>query len=107
MKDLAAEQREMRERMNQQTANMKSKTKPKSAVTAARIQDNPSSAPADDIKALQKQIRALETENRALRAGIETLRRQKTVFVERETSAEDERRENAHNYFKYGGGRRW
>ena len=107
MKDLAAEQREMRERMIQQTANTKSKTKPKSAVTAARIQDNPSGAAADDIKALQKRIRALETENRALNARIEILRRQKTIYVERETSADDQKRQNAHNYFKYGGGRRW
>lgn len=102
MKDLEKEQREMRERMNRRVkAEAKEEQKSLSNDEPAPQND------ASDIRKLQKRIIALETENRELKARIESLRRQKTVYVERQKSADEERREQQHNYFKYSNARRW
>jgi hypothetical protein len=105
MKDLQREQREMRARMKRDTgATVKEQ---QTSLTEAHFQQDNGEPGANDTKKLQKQIADLESENRELKAQIASLRRQKTVYVEREKSGEDQRREQQHNYFKYSNARRW
>lgn len=102
MKDLEREQREMRERINRSTKG-KAKKEPKSL----SIDEPLPQSDISDVKRLQKKVIALESENGELKAQIENLRRQKTVYVERQKGADEERREQQHNYFKYSNARRW
>ena len=101
MKDLQQEQREMRARMTSTTVKEKQKS------TNKQLSHDNTDLDANDIKKLQKQIDALESENRELKAQIESLRRQKIVYVETGKSPEAQRREQQHNYFKYSNARRW
>jgi hypothetical protein len=102
MRDLEREQREMRERINRGTKG-KAKKEQKSLSTDEPLPQSDVS----DVKRLQKKVIALESENKQLKAQIESLRHQKTVYVERQKSADEERREQQHNYFKYSNARRW
>lgn len=103
MKDLQREQNEMRARMKQEaSATVKEKQKSTDELTPGNTHPG-----MNDVKKLQKRIAVLESENRELKAEIQSLRRQKIVYVEREKSTEDQRREQQHNYFKYSNARRW
>lgn len=102
MKNLDDRQREMRERMVRQ---------PKVEVEPNSAQPSPQRAVADlqpnAIPEMERRIASLEAQNAALRAENERLRRQKVVYVEHQKSAEEERRERVHNFFKYSNARRW
>jgi hypothetical protein len=106
MKDLAKQQREMRQRMNRET-NAKVEKEQRSVGPEKQRQENEADVVANDVEKLQKRIIALEAENRQLKVEIESLCRQKTGYVERAKSPDEQRREQQHNYFKYSNARRW
>jgi predicted alpha/beta-hydrolase family hydrolase len=103
MKDLEERQRVMRQRMTRE-AHRKDDDAPATALphhgTAAETEST-------DLSQLKKRLAVLEAENAKLRSENESLRRQKTVYVERQKSPDEERREQQHNYFKYSNARRW
>ena len=104
MKNLEQAQREMRERQKQPTEPKPKRVKKATPHIEPFVEVNVS-----DESKLQQRIAALESENQSLLAELKQLRRQKTVYVEveRGKSADQERREQIHNYFKYSNARRW
>jgi uncharacterized small protein (DUF1192 family) len=106
MKNLEHAQREMRDRQKLKT-DPKPIRKRKPPTTVGREREEIQLVV--DTNKLQQRISALENENQRLRAEVQQLRRQKTVYVEveRRKSADEERREQQHNYFKYSNARRW
>jgi regulator of replication initiation timing len=103
MKDLEERQREMRQRMTRE-AHRKDDDAPATALPHHRTAAETEST---DLSQLKKRLAVLEAENAKLRSENESLRRQKTVYVERKKSPDEERREQQHNYFKYSNARRW
>jgi hypothetical protein len=109
MSNLEEQQRAMRERMKAQSKpkiQPKSKVKKKSALSVSHKPMVAVQQSSDEAK-LSQQIAALKLENARLQAENEQLRSQKTVYVEREKSQTESRREQQHNYFKYSNARRW
>ncbi|HEY3771102.1 MAG TPA: hypothetical protein VGN44_20690 [Candidatus Angelobacter sp.] len=109
MSKLEEQQSAMRERMKAQS---KPKIQPKSKMkknSALSISHKPIAAvqQSSDVAKFSQQIEALKSENARLQAENEQLRSQKTVYVEREKSHAESRREQQHNYFKYSNARRW
>jgi len=102
MKDLGKRQREMRERMKQE-GHLTADDAP---ATVAPYDNMVAGTESTDVLQLKKRLAVLEAENAKLRSEIETLR-QKTVYVERQKSPDEARREQQHNYFKYSNARRW
>ena len=100
MDKLEERQREMRER-NSVASKRKQAVAP--ATPAPQIEDS------SDVHALKKQIAKLEKRMLVLEAENQSLRRQKTIVVERGTqkSSEDTVREQRHNFFKYSNARRY
>ncbi len=103
MKNLDERQREMRERMARQPKLEPEPRASQSSSQRAKSADLQQNAKSE----LERRIALLEAENARLRAENERLRCQKVVYVERQKSAEEERRERVHNYFKYSNARRW
>lgn len=103
MKDLGERQREMRERMKRE-AHRNYDDAPARATPSCQAA---AKAESTDLSQLKKRLAVLEAENANLRSEIESLRRQKTVYVERQKSPDEERREQQHNFFKYSNARRW
>jgi hypothetical protein len=105
LKNLEESQQEMRERQNRNTEPkprpVRKATPPVEQIAEANV--------GNDVNKLKQRITALENENQRLRTEIQQLRRQKTgyVEVERQKSADEQRREQVHNYFKYSNARRW
>jgi regulator of replication initiation timing len=103
MKNLGERQREMRERMKRE-AHGKHDDAPARATSRERTS---AMAEATDVSHLKRRLAELEAENAKLRSENETLRRQKTVYVERQKSPDEATREQQHNFFKYSNARRW
>jgi regulator of replication initiation timing len=57
-----------------------------------------------ELNALRKRVEALEAENSELRLQISTLRQQ---LRSQEPSADEQRRQQQHNFFKYSNARRY
>jgi hypothetical protein len=105
MNNLEKRQNEMRQRMKRQTkAKVIQESTP---VVPRKVFAAISAQPPLDISKLQQHIHDLEAEISILRAENERLRTQKTVYVERQKSGDELRREQQHNYFKYSNARRW
>jgi uncharacterized small protein (DUF1192 family) len=102
MKDLGERQREMRERMKREIHHRDNDApaRPPHHQTTADKEST-------EVSQLKKRLAILEAENARLRSENENLRCQKTVYVERQKSPDESRREQQHNYFKYSNARRW
>src|SRR5690242_2650689 len=100
MDNLEEAQREMRER-NLAARNKKQTTQVSRPVEGAKDPE--------EVRALKKHIAELQKRVHALEAENQRLRTQKTVVVERtsQKSADDELREQRHNFFKYSNVRRY
>lgn len=85
MKDLGERQREMRERMKREV-HRKGDDVP---ATAVPDRNTAAGRGSTDVLQLRKRLAAVEAENAHLRSEIEILRRQKTVYVERQKSPDD------------------
>jgi chromosome segregation ATPase len=94
MKNLEAEQQKMRERNR---AAEQSKRVAASATSKETCE-------ASELKALQKRVRALESENEELLIQIAALQRQAPA---QQPSYEAERRKQQHDFFKYSNARRY
>src|SRR5438067_143962 len=97
MKNLGERQREMRERMKREVR----RNGDDALATATAHHNAAAGKDSTDISQLRKRLATLESENAKLRSEIESLRRQKTVYVEGQKSPDEARREQQHNYFKY------
>jgi len=94
MKNLEAEQQKMRER------NRAAKQSKPVAVSATSYE----ACEVSELKALQKRVMALESENKGLRIQIAALQRQAPA---QQPSYEAERRKQQHDFFKYSNVRRY
>jgi hypothetical protein len=104
MRDLEKLQSEMRERVKRQP-----KAKATQELVSAPSSKSAAAAPRQSLEVakLRQRISDLEIALGNLQIENERLRRQKTIYVERQKSGDEVRREQQHNYFKYSNARRW